>query len=138
MATSEQMAAAVQAYLDLFNAQDAKGIADLYSEDATVTDPVGTPPKVGKAAILEFYTLAVKNGATLKQSGTTRIASHSAAFAFTVSVGAMTNVDPDIAVAVDLPKGGMTIDVIDTFAFDEAGKVTEMRAFWGPGNITKT
>ena len=137
MATPEQMAAAVQAYMDLFNAQDAQGIADLYSEDATVTDPVGTPPKKGKAAILNFYTMAVKNGATLTQTGSTRIAGNSAAFAFTVSVGAMTNVDADIAVAVDLPKGGMTIDVIDTFAFDDAGKVTEMRAFWGPGNITQ-
>lgn len=138
MATPEQMAAAVQAYFDFFNVQNAQGIADLYSEDATVTDPVGTPPKKGKAAILEFYTLAVKNGAQLKQAGTTRIAGNSAAFAFTVSVGAMNHVDADSVVDVELPKGGMTIDVIDTFAFDDDGKVTEMRAFWGPSNIIKT
>ena len=134
---SENMKAAVQAYFDLFNAQDAQGIADLYADDATVTDPVGTPAKEGKAAILEFYTMAVKNGARLEQQGQTRIAGNSAAFAFTVSVGAMTNVDPDIAVAVELPKGGMTIDVIDTFTFNEAGKVTEMKAYWGPSNITQ-
>ena len=133
----EKMNAAVQAYFDLFNAQDAQGIADLYADDATVTDPVGTPPKEGKQAILDFYTMAVKNGATLKQNGPTRIAGNCAAFAFTVSVGAMTNVDVDVSMAVELPKGGMTIDVIDTFAFNEDGKVTEMRAFWGPGNITQ-
>ena len=62
---SQQMKDAVQAYIDLFNAQDAQGIADLYAEDAVVLDPMGTPPKKGKAAILEFYTLAVKNGAKL-------------------------------------------------------------------------
>jgi len=134
---SQHMQDAVQAYFDLFNAQDAKGIADLYADDATVTDPVGTPAKEGKDAIHAFYTMAVKNGARLKQNGSTRIAGNSAAFAFTVSVGAMTDVDSDVAVAVDLPKGGMTIDVIDTFVFDEDGKVTEMRAYWGPGNITQ-
>jgi len=134
---SEDMQKAVQAYFDLFNAQDAQGIADLYADNATVTDPVGTPPKEGKQAILDFYTMAVKNGARLKQNGPTRIAGNCAAFAFTVSVGAMTDVDGDVAVAVDLPKGGMTIDVIDTFQFDENGKVTEMRAFWGPSNITQ-
>jgi len=31
----------------------------------------------------------------------------------------------------------MTIHVIDTFTFNEDGKVTEMRAFWGPTNIEK-
>lgn len=134
---SQHMLEAVQAYFDLFNAQDAQGIANLYADDATVMDPVGTPAKTGKEAILAFYTMAVKNGATLKQNGPTRIAGNAAAFAFTVSVGAMTNVDGDVAVAVELPKGGMTIDVIDTFYFNEDGKVTEMKAYWGPGNITQ-
>lgn len=135
MPNPEKMAAAVQAYFDLFNAQDAQGIADLYADNATVTDPVGTPSKNGKADILAFYTLAVKNGAVLTQNGPTRIVADSAAFAFTVSVGAMTSVDK--AVNVDLPTGGMTIDVIDTFKFDEDDKVVEMRAFWGPTNITQ-
>jgi len=133
-----KMQAAVQAYFDLFNAQDAAGIADLYAEDASVTDPVGTPPKAGKAAIAAFYDMAVKNGARLSQNGSTRIAGNNAAFAFTVSVGAMTNLDADVAVAVELPKGGMTIDVIDIFTFNDAGKITKMQAFWGPSNITKT
>ena len=134
---SQTILDSVQAYFDLFNAQDAKGIAELYADDATVTDPVGTPAKEGKEAILAFYTLAVKNGARLSQNGPTRIAGNSAAFAFTVTVGAMTDVDQDVAVAVDLPKGGMTIDVIDTFIFNEDGKVIEMKAYWGPGNITQ-
>lgn len=132
---SQEMQDAVQAYFDLFSAQDAQGIADLYADDATVTDPVGTPPKNGKDEILAFYTMAVKNGAELKQNGPTRIAGNCAAFAFTVSVGDMTHVDK--AVDVDLPTGGMTIDVIDTFQFNDEGKVTEMRAFWGPSNITQ-
>jgi len=134
---SDHMMDSVQAYFDRFNAQDAQGIADLYSENATVTDPVGTPVKAGKAAILAFYEMAVKNGAVLTQQGQTRIAGNVAAFAFTVTVGGAGMTDVDKAVDVELPPGSMTIHVIDTFTFDETGKVTEMRAIWGPTNIEK-
>ncbi len=135
MSDPVKMAEAVQAYFDLFNTQDADGITALYADDATVTDPVGSPVKNGITEISAFYTLAVKNGAKLTQNGPTRIAGNEAAFAFTVSVGAMTSVDK--AVNVELPSGGMTIDVIDTFKFNEDNKVIEMRAFWGPTNITQ-
>ena len=134
---SEHMKEAVEAYIRLFNAQDADGIADLYADDATVIDPMGTPPKQGREAIHTFYKLAVKNGAKLKLNGPVRVAGNCAAFPFTCSVGAMTHVDADIAVEVDIPKGGMTIDIIDTFVFNEDGKVTEMNAYWGPTNITQ-
>lgn len=134
---TQHMQQAVEDYIRLFNNQDANGIADLYSDDATVTDPVGTPIKEGKAAILAFYELAVKNGAKLKLVGPVRIAGQSAAFPFRCTVGGMTHVDSDVAVEVELPKGGMTIDIIDTFVFNQDGKVTEMKAYWGPTNITQ-
>ena len=137
MNLTQKMQQSVQAYFDLFNAQDAQGIADLYAQHATVTDPVGTPPKTGYTEILAFYKMAVKNGAKLKQHGPVRIAGQSAAFAFTVTVGVKTDVDNDVAVAVNIPKGGMVIDVIDTFVFDETGKIIDMKAYWGPSNITQ-
>lgn len=136
MALDAKMRDAVQAYFDLFNAQDAQGIADLYADDAVVTDPVGTPSKLGKEAILAFYTKALKNGAKLSQEGPTRIAGNCAAFAFTVTVAAMNNVDS--AVSADIPEGGMVLDVIDIFVFNDDGKITDMKAYWGPSNITKT
>lgn len=134
---TQHMQQAVEDYIRLFNNQDANGIADLYSDDATVTDPVGTPLKDGKAAILAFYELAVKNGAKLELVGPVCIAGQSAAFPFRCTVGGMTHVDSDVAVEVELPKGGMTIDIIDTFVFNKDGKVTEMKAYWGPTNITQ-
>ena len=132
---SDKMKATVQAYLDNFNTQNAEEITALFADNATVEDPIGTPIKKGKEEILAFYKMAVKNGATLTQQGQTRIASNMAAFAFEVTVGGagMTDVDTDIE--VELPPGSMTIHVIDTFAFDDDGKISEMRAFWGPGNI---
>jgi len=121
---------AVQAYFDRFNEQDAEGIADLYADDATVTDPYPTDAKAGREAILAFYTGAVKSNSTLVQQGPTRIAGNRAAFAFTVHVGGLT--DESKVTDVDLPMGKMQIDVIDTFEFNEDGKVTAMTAYWDP------
>ena len=134
---SEKIIKAVNEYFEFFNNQDAEGIAQLYADNAKVTDPVGTPTKIGKEAILSFYKLAVKNGARLKRSGPIRVSQNFAAFAFTVSVGSMTSVDKDVAVEVELPKGSMIIDVIDTFKFNEEGQITEMNAYWGSSNITQ-
>lgn len=134
---TEKMAAAVQAYFDCFNAQDADGIIALYADDATVEDPVGTPAKNGIDEIRAFYEMAVKNGAKLKLQGQTRIAGNSAAFSFGVFVGGAGMTDVDSAVDVELPAGSMTIHVIDIFEFNDEGKVTSMRAFWGPTNIEK-
>lgn len=112
------MRQAMQAYIDLFNVSDAAAIADLYADDATVEDPVGTELKVGKAAIADFYQMSVKTGAKLKLAAPIR-ASHgnSAAMAFDVEL--------------NMPQGRMIIRVIDVMTFNEAGKFTSMRAFWG-------
>jgi len=126
----EKMLAAVQGYFDRFNAADAEGIADLYADNATVEDPFGTPAKEGKAAISEFYQMAVKSGSQLEQNGSTRIAGNTAAFAFTVHIGGLSSESK--AVDVDMPMGKMQIDVIDTFEFDEDNKVTSMKAYWDP------
>ena len=38
-------------------------------------------------------------------------------------------------VTLDWEGARQVIEVIDTFRIDDAGKITEMRAFWGPGNM---
>jgi steroid delta-isomerase len=112
------MRQAMQAYIDLFNVSDSVGIANLYDEDATVEDPVGTELKVGKAAIAAFYKMAVATGAKLKLAAPIR-ASHgnSAAMAFEVEL--------------NMPEGRAVIRVIDVMTFNDAGKFTSMRAYWG-------
>jgi len=125
MADEKKMKAAMQAYIDTFNRSDAAGIADLYADDATVEDPVGTPLKKGKKEIAEFYKMAVATGARLKLAAPIR-GSHgnSAAMAFDVEL--------------NMPQGRMVIRVIDVMTFSDAGKFTSMRAFWGPGDMEKT
>ena len=122
MPSEQTMKAAMQAYIDCFNRSDAAAIADLYSEDATVEDPVGSPVKKGKAEVAAFYKMAVATGAKLKLAAPIR-ASHgkSAAMAFDVQL--------------NMPTGEAIIQVIDVMTFDEAGKFTSMRAFWGKSDM---
>lgn len=129
------MREAVQAYFDLFNAGDGAGIVALYAEDAQLIDPVGTEPKSGMAAISEFYAMATQGGTKLERTGPTRIADKSAAFSFKVHVAGIK--PEDTAIDVALPTGPMIIDVIDVFDFNDDGKITQMRAYWGPSNISQ-
>ena len=121
MPTPEQMEAAVHAYVDAFAKGDPALAAAIFADDAVVEDPIGTPPKVGKAAILEFYTQSMATGATLHLQGPVRVAAAHTAFA--------------MQVRLNWDGKDMAIDVIDTFAFDEAGKVKLMQAYFGPGNM---
>jgi steroid Delta-isomerase len=124
MVSEQKMKEGLQAYIDTFNRADAAGIADLYAEDATVEDPVGSPLKKGKKEIAEFYQMAVQTGAKLKLAAPIR-GSHgnAAAMAFDVEL--------------NMPAGRMVIRVIDVMTFNDEGKFTSMRAYWGPGDMVK-
>lgn len=121
MPTPEQMEAAVHTYVEAFAKGDPAMAAGIFADDAVIEDPIGTAPKVGKAAILEFYVQSMATGATLHLQGPVRVATAHAAFA--------------MQVRLHWNGQDMAIDVIDTFAFDEAGKVKEMKAYFGPGNM---
>ena len=123
MPEESQMKQAMQAYIDHFNAADPDAVAALYTEDATVEDPVGSEPKRGREAILEFYRMAVQTGAKLSLAAPIR-ASHAdaAAMAFDVNL--------------QMPEGRSLIRVIDVMRFDEAGRFRSMEAYWGPSDVT--
>ena len=122
MTTEAKMKQAMQAYIDAFNRIDCEAIVALYAEDATVEDPVGSPVKVGKPAIAEFYKMAIATGAKLALAAPIR-ASHgnSAAMAFDVKL--------------NMPQGSAIIQVIDVMSFNAAGEFASMRAFWGPSDM---
>ena len=124
MNNEQQMKQAMQAYIDAFNRSDADAIASLYTDDATVEDPVGSPLKTGKAQIAEFYKMAVATGAKLALAAPIR-GSHAnaAAMAFDVQL--------------NMPEGAAVIRVIDVMTFDVSGKFSSMRAFWGPGDLER-
>ena len=66
MPSEKVMKEAMQAYIDGFNRADAQAVADLYADDATVEDPVGSKLKTGKAEITRFYQFSMKTGARLR------------------------------------------------------------------------
>lgn len=121
MPTVEQMEAGVRAYIDSYNRADLDGIVAVFASDATVEDPVGTPPKQGHEALRAFFQVGVEAGAKLFLDGPIRCAYRFAVFPFHVELtwdGAVTR-----------------IDVIDQFEFGEQGKVIGMKAFFGPANM---
>lgn len=120
MTDIERMRAAVQGYIAAFEKGDPDAAAALYADDCTLEDPIGSVIR-GRDAVRAFYAQAMATGAKLRLEGPIRIAANNAAFPFSV------NLTYD-----NSPK---RIDVIDTFKFDAAGKIVEMRAFWGPTNM---
>ncbi|AYJ87069.1 steroid delta-isomerase [Sphingomonas paeninsulae] len=123
MPTPEAMTAAVHAYVAAFDRADPSAVRDLFAANATVEDPVGSPPHVGHDAIYGFYAKSMETGAKLHLEGPVRIAGNSAAFAFSVKLA--------------INDSPMQIDVIDVFEFNDAGKVVSMRAYFGPGNFSQ-
>jgi steroid Delta-isomerase len=121
MPTIEQKLAAVHGYIDGFDKGDVEAIVALFAEDATIEDPLGTPIMHGQGPIREFYTGSVTAGAKLELQGDPRCAGDYVAFAF--------------AAKLEWDGQKTRIEVIDTFKLNDDGKITEMRAYWGPENM---
>lgn len=111
----------VRGYLRALESGDVEAIVSLYAEDATVEDPVGSTPVVGHDAIRAFYAKAQDMFPRTKLDGAVRVAGRECAFAF--------------AVTVTYQGQRITIRPIDTFRFDEQGRITQMRAYFGADNI---
>ena len=111
----------VKGYLRALESGDVEAIVSLYAEGATVEDPVGSTPVVGHAAIRAFYAKAQDMHPRIKLDGAVRVGGRECAFAF--------------AVTVTYQGQRITIHPIDTFRFDEQGRITQMRAYFGADNI---
>lgn len=125
MTGEKEMKAAMQAYIDGFNRSDADAIIALYADEATVEDPVGGGKVLhGRAAIADFYRMAIKTGAKLSLSAPIR-ASHgnAAAMAFDVKLR--------------MEQGPAVIQVIDVMTFNDAGLFSSMRAYWGKSDFSR-
>ena len=122
MPTQAHMKAALQAYIDGFNADDPDAIMALFAADAVIEDPVGSPLK-SRAEFEAFIRQGVKFGARLKLAAPIR-GSHGnhAAMVFTV-----TFVQDGVR---------YTTNSTDVMTFDAAGKIVRMDGFWGPGDVT--
>jgi steroid delta-isomerase len=118
MTKQEKMAAAPAAYLEALSNKNLEGLLALYADDAVIEDPVGSDPHVGIEAIRAFYEGVVDFDLDASLSGQVRVAGDEVAFPFTCKN----------------PAAGLTMNIIDLFKFNDEGKVSSMRAFWGEAN----
>jgi len=121
MAGPEQIQSTIRRYIAAFNARDLDTLVSLYAADARVEDPIGSPPHQGADEIRAFYERFRNHRSSLHLTGEIRAAESAAAFSFMVIMGQ----EPDTQI----------VEVTDTFAFDSSGRIKEMRAFWGVGNV---
>lgn len=122
MPAQSDMKAALQAYIDGFNAGDADAIMTLFADEAVIEDPVGSPLK-SRAEFDAFIRDGVRFGARLSLAAPIR-GSHGnhAAMVFVV-----TFVQHGVRYATNS---------MDVMTFDEAGKITRMNGYWGLGDVT--
>jgi steroid Delta-isomerase len=115
-ASDERIREVVEEYVRLVATGTADEIVALYAEGATVEDPVGSDVLTERDAIRAFY--AGLEG--LEQETRLielRVAGGEAAFHFEIRTAA----------------GGSTYTLapFDVMTFDDDGRITTMRAFWG-------
>lgn len=120
VASNEDIRTTVQRYLDLVEKGTADEILALYAPDATVEDPVGSEPKVGHAAIREFYASFVEMKKETRLVTLRACAGH-AAFHFEI--------------VTDAGEMKYRMAPLEVMTFDDAGLITSMRAFWSDEDL---
>ena len=107
----------IATYCERFGA-DRAGWLELFADDATVEDPVGSDVVVGKEAIGAFWDTShgLADRITLTPSSYVKVAGNEAAFAMDAR----------------LESGGQVngMAIIDVLTFDDDGRITSQRAFW--------
>jgi steroid delta-isomerase len=123
MADQDALRQIIATYMDVFTAEDREGWLDLFAEDAWIEDPVGTPRRNGRKEIGEFWdeTHTVPDKVALVPLGITTIIGNEGIFTMQAQ-----------ATLGDTVYG---IDIIDLMTFDDAGKITTMRAFFDPATM---
>jgi steroid Delta-isomerase len=122
MPSPEDNAKTVHRYLELAAQGRADDVAALYASDATVEDPVGGEVHIGREAIRGFYGGLPTAGAEAEVF-TLRALGHEAAFFW--------------ALTIDLGESKMRIEIISVMTFDDDAKITSMKAYWTPENVTQ-
>lgn len=112
----------VHRYLELVATGSAEQVAELYAEDAALEDPVGGEVHIGRQAIRGFYS-TLDNLQRDCELVTLRVSGNEAAFHFRLTVAA--------------GDSRMRIEPIDVMVFDDAGKVSAMKAYWSADNVTQ-
>ncbi len=115
MPTANEIRATVLKYVDMMCASDIDGIMALYADDCTAEDPVGGAVQEGAEAVRAFYSFAAPM-LHVELKGPICVAGNSCAF---------------LLLATHTADGVVSyLDATDVFTFNDAGKITSMKAYW--------
>ena len=108
----------IETYWKAFTAGDRDAWVALFTDDATVEDPVGTPVHQGKEAIGGFFESAhsLADSIELRSLDVTAVCGDQAAFAMEIR--------PNIGGTMFM------LEAIDVMTFADDGRITSQRAFW--------
>lgn len=110
----------VQRYVTLLATGSADDLVELFADDATVEDPVGSDVRTGRREIHEFFS-ALEALERETELVVLRVVGDEAAFVFTLT----------FAVA----DTRMRLQPIDTMTFNAAGKISSMRSYFAPSDV---
>ena len=117
MADRQAIEATIRAYAAAWGAGDREGWLDTFAESATQEDPVGSRVRRGRSEIGEFWDTAMAEFDSLEiVARDIFVAGYEAAMEWTIN-----------AVA---GRSSVTFAGVDVFTFDQAGRITSVRAYW--------
>jgi steroid delta-isomerase len=117
MPTPEQIRSTIDAYVDGYTRGDREAVVSLFAPDAELHDPVGAPVHTGADAIRAFWDQVRSLTETLKLvPEEIVVCGDEAVLVMTTEAGT--------------EGAGMRLHVVDTFEFDDAGKITRLKAYW--------
>lgn len=112
--TSTHLEEVCARYVDLVGDEDVDALMELFADECTVEDPVGSELRVGRDDIRAFFETLPGAGVKAKLVGPVHAVPDAPAAAF----------------PFELDTAGFVMNVIDIMTFDEQGRITSMTAYW--------
>lgn len=117
-----QIAEVIRRYVSLLATGSTDDLLEVFAEDATVEDPVGSDVRAGRNEIREFLS-TLQELERQTELVLLRVVGNEAAFSFTITfkIG-------------DTP---MRLQPIDTMTFDAEGKIASVRSYFAPADLAE-
>lgn len=119
MGNADDISKAVHRYIEAVAEGRIDDIIELFADDASVEDPVGSEVHIGREAIRRFYS-AIEGAQGHAELFALRVAGAEAAF----------------HVQWTLPGQGVRLDPIDVMVFDDNGRIVSLKAYWSNDIVT--
>jgi len=117
----DEIRSALEAYVGAYSTGDREAFLDLFAPDAVWHDPVGADPHIGHGGIGDFWeaTQSMADEIVLEVDRIV-VGGSEAMMVFSIVARA--------------GGGAMGFEAVETFEFDDDGKITLAKAYWDPSD----